>query len=289
MTSPAKHYSGRLPISDGVLTLGGLTGFSSLFCVSSVHRLGELSIERVNALRRPSDLFGVVTPSSSMGRLDLSCPGRRGINRCLGDLGRLTPSGCTLLGSIIAKLLIAVRSFRPIRVGLHGSMRRRRAGGLPFHLPRAFCSIHMGRECGGRCASVDQVSSKSGGVFFVLALIVTTRVGEVPLLLLRRLRGSMRPELLRGLLATVIRLTNSAGILVADRSPCLVGCLRPAGVGFNVPARLKITSFQDLGPGGMTGMLGGTSTRRISINRCVFRVLLSVSYGSRLVGRCFGW
>ena len=269
LPSPTGRCSKQLENIGHGLTINKLATNDVLFFVDLIRDIVNIDIPYIDSLENPNAYF------SADGNGGIAMLGGKTISAYLHYL-KTSKSDCySLLTDAIYNMLPHVESIEPIEITL-GEGRSLR-----------LYDINVKERNNRHATSIQQISSGSKRVIFILTLCMAADINHIPMIMLEEPENSVHPRLLQNLLTSMRAIAMDAKVLMTSRSPYLMRYLGPEQLYLGLPNDTGLAEFGRLKQTKIKSVYRRASEMDITFGEYMYEMLLDMEDDKDIVNEYF--
>lgn len=279
--TPTSRCSKPLSVDDSTLALDRLGSIDKLFFNALVRDLQGLSVQRVNTLNNPDDIFSTPYPANGTAIYSTAIPRSGETGYFINSLRQLAPDRYELLRSTLLQLIPGIEDFEPVQVDLS------QRADVPFQMPNTYYDIRVKERHNNQYTSINSVSTGCKKILWVLTTAMAAGMNGVQLLMFEELENSVHPRLLQSLLQVVDTLAGETKVITTSHSPFLVRYLRPERIWLGLPSPEGVADFRTIRPSKVKKVMQLASGEDTSVGEYLFEMMLDAEADQEMLDEYF--
>lgn len=271
----------EIVVDRSTLVIDKLMNMDGLFYLDAVKAIRSINVKRVNTLENPDGIFSSPYPSAAMAGYSVAMPKPGEIGFFINSLRHLDADKYELLRNTIVDLLPNIEDFEPVQVDLSPKT------DVPFQLPNTYFDIRVKERFNNQYTSINNVSTGSKKILFVLTMSLAASLNRVDLLMFEELENSVHPRLLQNLLQVVTELAGDTKVITTSHSPYLVKYLSPDNIQLGLPTHTGVAEFKTIKPSKVNKVLRQASAEEVSIGEYLFDMMLDAEADDEMMNEYF--
>lgn len=203
----------NLIIQNNELAINKLKNYDELFYLDIINEINNLKLEHVDTLQDPDMLFRTINPKVLKRDYSLEMPDSANVGFFIFSLKKQNPGLYEMFKESVKSLLPSIDDFTPIEIDFKKEANLKgMKGKIPMDFPEKLYDIQVKEVNNNQQTNIDNLSSGSQKILYVLALTIAAEINKIPLVMYEELENSIHPGLLQKLLLILDSLAENTKI-----------------------------------------------------------------------------
>ncbi len=270
----------KLIIQKNELAINKLKNYDELFYLDIINGINNLKLEHVDTLQDPDMLFRTINPKVLKRDYSLEMPDSANVGFFIFSLKKQNPGLYEMFKESVKSLLPSIDDFTPIEIDFKKEANLKGIKGkIPMDFPEKLYDIQVKEVNNNQQTNIDNLSSGSQKMFYVLALTIAAEINKIPLIMYEELENSIHPGLLQKLLLILDSLAENTKIILTSHSPYLIQYLDIEKIKIGIPNSKGLAVFKEVKKSKFNKAIKIAEEEGVSVGDLIFDNMIECANG----------